>query len=42
MGYDQPNYDNLRFEWQPDCVEVTLPQLRALVSKTLSKRKAGF
>jgi hypothetical protein len=34
--HPQPGYEIFRLPWQPDCVDCTLPQLSALVSKTLS------
>ena len=37
-----PGYEALRLLWHGACVDCTLPHRSALVSKTLSQRKAGF
>jgi hypothetical protein len=37
-----PDYEAFRLFLHCDCVDCTLPHRSALVSKTLSQRKAGF
>ena len=37
-----PDYEAFRLLRHCDCVDCTLPHRSALVSKTLSQRKAGF